>query len=79
MIKIIKFRLRNLDNYGYLMFSHSFKYDFFIVCTQLNGFTSGYLLFAHSQMVSSMAIYCLHTVKWFQVLLSNTNSSICHN
>ena len=27
-------------------------------------------------MISSIAIYCLHTVKWFQVLLSNTNSPI---
>ena len=27
-------------------------------------------------MVSSIAIYCLHTVKWFQILLSNANSSI---
>ena len=24
-------------------------------------------------MISSIAIYCLHTVKWFQVLLSTTN------
>ena len=28
-------------------------------------------------MVSSIAIYCLHTVKWFQVLLFNTDSFIC--
>ena len=27
-------------------------------------------------MVSSIAIYCLHTVKWFQVLLFNNNNSI---
>ena len=26
-------------------------------------------------MVSSIAIYCLPTVTWFQVLLSNTNNS----
>ena len=25
-------------------------------------------------MVSSIAIYCLHTVKWFQVLLCNSNN-----
>ena len=35
------------------------------------------VIFAHSVMVSSivMTIYCLHTVKWFQALLSNTNDS----
>ena len=27
-------------------------------------------------IVSSIAIYCSHTVKWFQVLLFNTNNSI---
>ena len=27
-------------------------------------------------MVLSLAIYCLHIVKWFQVLLFSTNNSI---
>ena len=50
-----------------------------LVCTQLNGFKHCYLtliilldinhLHVHSQVVLSIAIYCLHTVKWFQVLL----------
>ena len=35
-------------------------------------------LLTFSSMVSSIAIYCLHTVKWLQVLLSNTNNSIQH-
>ena len=34
----------------------------FIVCTLLNGF--------------NISIYCLHTVKWFQVFLSIINSFI---
>ena len=33
-------------------------------------------MFTHDYMVSSIVIYCLHTVKWLHLLLSNTNSSI---
>ena len=35
-------------------------------------------LFAHNKMVSSIAIYCLHAVECFQVLLSNSNNSILY-
>ena len=33
-------------------------------------------LFAHSLILLSMSIYCLHTVKWFLLLLYNTNDFI---
>ena len=33
-------------------------------------------LFAYSWIFSSIVIYCLHRVRWFQVLLFNTNNYI---
>ena len=42
-------------------------------CTQLNGFTYFYLT-----QFNLLLIICLHTVKWFQVLLCITNHSIKH-
>ena len=37
----------------------------FIVCTEFNDFKHCYLLFAHSSMIVSIIIYCLHSVQWF--------------
>ena len=42
----------------------------FIVCTQLNGLKYWYLLFAHSEIVWSINIYCLLTVS----IIAATNS-----
>ena len=49
--------------------SNNFIQYYFFVCIHLTVFKYCYLLFAQSQVVSSIAIYCFHRVKWFQVLL----------
>ena len=51
----------------------SFQILLFIVCTQLNGFK-----YCLHFIVSNIAIYCLHTVKWFQVLLAFYRFKYCY-
>ena len=48
----------------------AFKYCYINNIIQLYSFIC-------TQVVSIIAIYCLSTVEWFQVLLSNTNNSVC--